>query len=475
MRTNISNEIENYPIDIDINKECVCMMDNIKVVTSNGPPPPYEKNGYKRMAEEQYSGPIQLEANMGEYSGPIQWEANMGPPTSVYNFVSAPMYRMIHRSGAKILMNTPKIVEATNMHFIPPATLQTKKNLCANLLNMKPMTATPQSDFDCTTFKLIEQKIQKYQSYDENSTNSSNSTANYNPKSFNSSKNSNSFSNSSNSKSSTTCNANASDSPRLEQHQTEGKTIVNAIKRMFSYIFKPIIDTTTMIVGSNNTMTTTAPAATKSAPEPMSGDELFWNGSPINMKNHSIHTMSTYCSDNLSSDRFSYSETYIHARPEAFFDCDDFVDEDIVDFVADSTKIENRGGLDHFATEFDLDKENFFDCVSKSELNELPANEISIDSHICHEEETIPSDDSETSDDNKSDAIARKFIDEMCKTDNVQYKNDINTPINCPKYDNKPNRNTYRRKRRGKRKTKSGNRRKGTIILNYRQKILFCR
>lgn len=237
----------------------------------------------------------------------------------------------------------------------------------------------------------------------------------------------------------------------------EGNTIVNKIKSVFSYLMKPIIDTTNMIVGHDNDNHTTSSAAQMSA---SSKQQMQWsdaNGSPVNhQQNHK--SPSIYYDNNHSNDSFSYSDksNYNH-RHETFFDCDDYVDggEDTIDFVAASTKIPYNS-YEHEFCDLPIQEEaspkdsnTFYDCYTKFGTDTMSASDTS--------ETNVDLTNSPTNETNEqpNTKSQSKSVQYTKKCDNKQKQQQ---PImNCPKYE-KPNQHSYRRKRKAKRKNKSANR-----------------
>lgn len=234
----------------------------------------------------------------------------------------------------------------------------------------------------------------------------------------------------------------------------ESSTLVNTIKStLFNFIIKPIIDTTTIIVGHTGIGKTTTNSG--------GNNDGVWNdmhatagGSP--MKNHQSSSTSSSFYEDCNHSNCENTHYFSNYMPDNFFDCDDYIEggEDTIDFVADSTNIQYNQGFGH---EFDAISQPspkdqlFFDCVNKFEQPTVP--EV-VD--VCEEKKqqkcTIASTAADTTVYEHLDVVSSTNIstdDENCKK--VQYDEVENSPINCPKYE-KPNPKSYRRKRRGKRK-----------------------
>ncbi|XP_055312283.1 uncharacterized protein LOC129574368 [Sitodiplosis mosellana] len=460
-------------------------MDNTGVISSNGTP--YEK---------MFKGPNSITAQKaaaltGQQQQQQQFCHRKG-------FTGGPMYTIGNGSGhAQILMNTQSIMTAGNMHFVPPtrnkSALSASMHCHPTLQPIKVSTSnvsyfmSPQSEqlIMSQSDIILPQSTEMYaksQSGPEmivtkpsyafmnnaHARIASTTAPTYvriehhlikrtsgpiieeNPKFFNND----------NQKSTSLGNSGMQTTTKTTTTTTavEPNTLVNAIKScVFNYLIKPIIDTTTMFVGTDNNGKST-----------LNGDTNVWNqhdtkatagGSPTaTNKNHMNSSPNPYTDFNHSSDRFCFTSdkpNYFTYMPDKFFDCDDYIDggEDTIDFVADSTNLQ----YNRFGGDLDLDTNSFvqqpspkdhifYDCVNKCETPELIA--------VVQEEV-------------KQKKIADDNLDVVCSTKNtddvkttVQYteaetEEEVmvveRSPINCPKYE-KSNQNSYRRKRRGKRK-----------------------
>lgn len=247
-------------------------------------------------------------------------------------------------------------------------------------------------------------------------------------------------------------------------------TIVKTIKNLFSSWIRPIIETTTKFVGTDNASTSSSVPKSKQmqCTEP--------SGSPSN-KNHKTQPM--YCDNSSSSNSFFYtseqSDIFVNFTPETYLDCDDYIDggEDTIDFVADSTKIQwNSFGeelCDQSSMHSSPNDPIFYDCFNKFE-NDVLANKLELEQELVpqHESDLVAKDSAgetksiEVSSSPKSDG----------EIENVQYGDEELTE-NCPKYV-KPNGNSYRHKRRRRQKHKTGNNRQkgnGAQKKNQHEKL----
>lgn len=421
-------------------------MDNTRVITPNGTP--------YGMANEKL---FKSSANLSSQKSAPRFDPRKGFTNS------GPMYTMCSGGGAQILMNTHSITTATNLQFMPPS--RTKTTLCNDigLSNMPTIKVLRQATFSTAVLSAVTKPIDIF-----SKTNTHTRTATgaellieHNKLVISSSSNSRSSSNMNDSNKSF-CN----DKPGLDQESTDGNPIVNSIKSFLrSYLWKPIIDTKTMFVGSDNNA--------KSSPDPMLEKHAFWNDSDSFValnKNHK--TTSMYC-DNHSSDSFPYSSEK-STMPETYFDCDDYIDggEDTIDFIASSTK-----GIqwDSFSDEFTADmpvhpstKDNiFYDCINKKAAVSVtpppqPTPPLSPSSSPSPVKLPEPV---------ESDTKLELNVNTADESSELVQYNDDNAPINCPENE-KPNRNSYRRKRRAKRKHKSNvQRKKSGSNKNRHEKI----
>lgn len=490
-------------------------MDNTRVISSNGTP--YEK---------MFKGPNALTAQKSAaLTGQQQQHFDHrkgftgGNGGVDGNVISPLMYTTCNGSGqAQILMNTQSIKTATNMQFLPPtgtkATLSTSMHCLPAMQPIKVATASSSVSYFMSPVNQSEQLIMSQsdtilsqypnmylqpQSGSEtivtkpsfafahaqisSTINPSTIVHSYqlikrtsgpiieqNPKFFNQD----------NHKTSSPANMQTTMTTTMATTKTatktgEPKTFMNSFKKcVFDYVIKPIIDTTTMFVGTDNGGKTTLSNENiwnhhdkKVSPGGAGGCGVGGggNGSPTskaNMKS-SMSKLYSDCS-NHSSDSIcfmSQNQNYFtnYMPDNEFFDCDDYIDggEDTIDFVADSTNLQ----YNRFGSELNLDTSAFvdqspsknpifYDCVNKCETPEVAINLVQEDA--------------------KQQKIADEYLDVVCNekntndfdeiVKNVQY-NDLTEeeevinaeklPLNCPKYE-KPNPKSYRRKRRGKRK-----------------------
>ncbi|XP_031632459.1 uncharacterized protein LOC116346518 [Contarinia nasturtii] len=219
-------------------------------------------------------------------------------------------------------------------------------------------------------------------------------------------------------------NSHSIHSDRIEQ-TTATNTLVSSIKSFVSNIFiKPIIDMTSMIVGTDLTDNNHHHHETNSLS--ISLKSMLWNetttndcgGVVINGKNKigvgggvgvvmaanttmngSSPTKSppTIYLDNHSSDRIFISSCEKSVvlmnfyQQDTFFDCDDYIDggEDTIDFVADSTKIQYNSYGDELLPTKHLNDSPKNNCSALSTFDKTPElfkNDVNIKT-----EQPIPS------------------------------------------------------------------------------------
>lgn len=264
------------------------------------------------------------------------------------------MYTMCSGGGAQVLMNAPSIVTATRLQFLPP--IRHKQTMCSvnDCIPMASNTIYFQETGKFPTSKILSTMITAVE-----------------PKPFITT--SNQMGSSLNEKSNMFMSYNGSSSNQhVNQTEatktTEGNGIVNAVKSFFSFLIKPIIDTKTLLVGTDSTSEKSTVATHSDKPQKIQSSyqsiyECQNNLSPIlcrndNCQNYGLHEKTR----NIYMD-FMPSEL----DNCTFFDCDDFLegDEDTVDFVADSTKIQwNNNSFDEMAAIHSSPaKDNiFYDC-----------------------------------------------------------------------------------------------------------------
>lgn len=420
-------------------------MDNTRLITPNGTP-------YGMVTEKMLKS---------SNSSPQKSAPRFDPRQGIMN--SGPMFTLCSGKGAQILMNSHSIVTATSMQFMPQT--RNKTSLCNDygLSTMPTIKVLKQATFGASTASAVLSAVTKPIEIFSKSRATPDFRIEHNNVFINSS------GNSSNTRSSYSLNDTntkhfCNDSPgleQLEQETTEGNTLVNTIKSIFSYLMKPIRDTKTMFVGSDNSA-----ESLSSSCKPMTDQQIYWNDSDnlvsMNNKNHKSTTM--YC-DNHSSDSFSYSSEKLNIMPDTYFDCDDYIDggEDTIDFIADSTR-----SCHSFGNEFSADmpvypsaKDHiYYDCISNKEA-------VSGTSPLLSSLSSVKLPETVKSETNLEPRIGT--ADETL--DQVQYSED-NAPPNCPKYEKSNSKNAYRRKRKGKRKHKSNvNRRKVGSNKNRHEKI----
>lgn len=472
-------------------------MDNTRVISSTGTP--YEK---------MFKGPNALAAQKsaaltGQQQPPFDHRKgfNGGNGTVDGNVISHLMYATCNGSGqAQILMNTQSIKTATQMQFLPPTrnktTLSTSMHCLPAMKQIKVATASrnvsyimspqseqlimSQSDTILSQYpngylqpasgaETIVTKTQPFAFAQISSSiqlikRTSGPIIEQNPKFFNQD----------NHKTTSTANATTAKAAAATATKSgEPKTFMKSFKKcVFDYVIKPIIDTTTMFVGTDNSGKTPLNNETiwnhldkKATPGAggcgVGGGDA--NGSPKPNAKSTTAKLYSDCSNHSSDSICFMSENpnyFPNYMPDnEFFDCDDYIDggEDTIDFVADSTNLQ----YNRFGSELNLDtstfldqspsKEHiFYDCVNKCETPEVALDLVQGDA--------------------KQQRIADEYLDVVCNeknpTDsdgiakNVQY-NDVaeeeeviiaeQLPLLCPKNE-KSNPKSYRRKRRGKRK-----------------------
>lgn len=376
------------------------MMDNTRVISSNGTP--------YGMAQEKLLKNGNLSS---QKSAPApQLDTRNGSLITIWS-----------GHGAQLLINSPSVVAATSMQFVPGQTLYTAPFIRKSI------------HIENTNNRITSKVFMNTNGYAS-------------PSSYN------------NTQSNTKMH---SDTSALEQESTEGNIFVNTIRNLFRKVsdnlWKPIIDKTTMFVGTDNN--------TKRLPDQIAAKKMLWSGTD-GLVSHNINHKTNF--DDHSSDSFSYSSeiSYINNNyNETYFDCDedDYLDgEDQIDFVAASTADLPVNGLAK-----DMD---FHDCINKSVVDEKvmsltpqlpssPSSPVNAELEVKSEEEMEllePEAEVDNIDVNEEPLV--NVTDETLE--NVQYLDDVNAPMKGLK-NWQQNRSSYRRKRRGKRKQKNnGNRKK---------------
>lgn len=247
------------------------------------------------------------------YTGPYRRSGVATPKNSRYN---GSLYTMTG-SGAQVLMNTPMVVTATAMQFLPP--VRTKSTVCSTT-----PSDTTKSLIDTLSFSEIKMP------------------ANYVPPTPVASM------------AEATASAIAGMQSKFDVHnygieaaesKTEGYPLFNAIKGFFSNLLRPIMNT-----------------ATAMQYIPITTDT---NGS-YQRSNGKFHETRT--------------NVYMNVMPgdmdtSTFFDCDDYVDsEDTVDFIAGTTpKFDDVIYEQLPVASADLSPKSlaYFDCVSTCSEKEL--------------------------------------------------------------------------------------------------------
>lgn len=274
---------------------------------------------------------------------------------------TGPMYTMCG-GGAQVLMNTQSIVTATNLQFLPP--MRQKTTFCGGTTIGTKLPLNSTVYYQSTSFAtqkltlstMLSTRLSLAEQHQNLLTQNVNADKIEHTKLFNSN---------------VINNNNSSKSP---VNESEGKTFVNSIKSFFSSLIKPIIDTTTMIVGSDTTMSDNKSSTTTAS--------QFW--SQTNQTDNSMHSRTIESNFNHSNGSGSCfienSNIYMdNVMPDVenvpFFDCDDYIEggEDTVDFVADSTKeqwqFEIPQYFDNITVEEPSPKDSvYYDCINQ--LNE---------------------------------------------------------------------------------------------------------
>lgn len=232
-----------------------------------------------------------------------------------------------------------------------------------------------------------------------------------------------------------------SNSFKHELESTDGNTFVDKVKDVFHFfqnrVIKPII----------NKFAETSPA-----------------DSALQIQN--LNTM-VY---DLSA---TFDEPNIRSS-ENFFDCDDYLfSEDTIDFVVDSTKISHHS----FGDEFPLDSHSkhpttkdpttvFYDCINKPAQIEMPSPQKPKLDFKAELEVDIELSESQLDQ-------AKLQTHTVSETPEILQYLDETTPPPMDRFKHlPPNRNAFRRKRRGKRHTKVNYRKRGSgSTKNRHQKI----
>lgn len=357
---------------------------------------------------------------------------------------TGPLYTMCSGEGARMLMNTESLA-TTNFQFLPP---------------MRPKTTTPtfcvQSKIEipkCPSSiiyvqsgdlaknnalsTIISQKVYTSNGYISHQANQDKLV----------------YVNNNHSSSSTRCTEpnkrNFNHSP--VNQSSEGNTIVNSIKSFFSYLIKPIIDKTTMIVGND-----TGKAATST--------QNVWieQDATSDKSNPNSATIFKHSSDSgFSSPNSNIYMKYMSDMENSmtFFDCDDYIEggEDTVDFVADSTKEQHQ--WQPFEQKF-FDKSTdhcqpspketiFYDCI-----NQFTANGPTKPTEHMEETKSCEKIESEKQNKLNDKCIKKDFVvDEKIESKTLE-----KTAMQNP--------NSQRRKNKRKRKNRGGNR------MAYRNKAM---